>query len=263
MKKLSISLVCYKPDLKVLKETFVCIGKIKPDLWELVLLDNSEDSSDTQDLEVLVKEVFSGSGNVKIIKSSNDGFGAGHNLCFENTSSEYHLVLNPDIEFEEKSLMGMIAFLERHNEFALLSPSVFGPDGMRHFLCKTNPSLILMFLRSFAPGFVKRYFKAFMDSHEMLEKDYDKVMLNVPYLTGCFMLFRSEIFRKIQGFDEKFFLYYEDADISRRLLESASSIYHPDYKVIHHWQRGAHKKLSLKWEAIKSGFYYSFKWFLK
>ncbi len=82
----------------------------------------------------------------------------------------------------------------------------------------------------------------------------------VPYATGCFMFFRGEVFRKLKGFDDNFFMYLEDADITKRTNEISSVVFYPYNSVVHFWQRGSHNSLHLTLVNIKSMFYYFSKW---
>lgn len=93
----------------------------------------------------------------------------------------------------------------------------------------------------------------------MKETGYDKPF-EVEYATGCFMFFRTEIFKQLKGFDEHIFLYLEDADITRRVNQISKTIFYPYNYVIHDWQRGAHKNLKLMWINVKSAIWYFWKW---
>ncbi len=253
----------HSPDEKLLSKALLCLNNSVALDWKLFLIENSEDPGKKLLLHRILENCEINESRLEVVSMKNLGFGAGHNFVLDKLDSEYHLVLNPDIEFEEDLLNRIIEFMERNQDFGLLSPAVFGPNSERHFLCKTNPSLFLMFLRSFAPSVIKKKFSRLMRRHEMLDRNYELPMINVPYLTGCFMLFRTTVFKKLNGFDDNFFLYYEDADISRRTLRYAKSIYNPQFKVIHHWQRGAHKSKKLRFHAVASGIRYSLKWLFK
>ena len=80
------------------------------------------------------------------------------------------------------------------------------------------------------------------------------------HATGCFMFFRTEVYLQIHGFDERFFLYLEDADITRRVNEVSKTVFHPEFHVVHEWQRDQHKKLSLMWVNVQSWMHYDRKW---
>jgi hypothetical protein len=94
----------------------------------------------------------------------------------------------------------------------------------------------------------------------MRDRDYGAAIHGVPYPTGCFMFFRGEILRQLGGFDPRFFMYLEDADIGRRTLELADVVYVPGVRIVHQWARGSHREWRLRWVTIQSGFRYWRKW---
>ena len=85
--------------------------------------------------------------------------------------------------------------------------------------------------------------------------------MNVPYLSGCFMFLRVAALKDVGLFDEKIFMYGEDADLCRRLFEFGyKNIYLPNINIVHAFQKGSHKSVRLTWIGIKSAFYYFNKW---
>ena len=124
-----------------------------------------------------------------------------------------------------------------------------------YILRKRNPTVTDLFIRLVFPN----SFKKRQDYFTMKETGYDKPF-EVEYATGCFMFFRTEIFKKLNGFDENIFLYLEDADITRRVNQISKTIFYPYNYVIHDWQREQHKKLKLMWINVKSAVWYFWKW---
>jgi GT2 family glycosyltransferase len=78
----------------------------------------------------------------------------------------------------------------------------------------------------------------------MRDQSYEQPM-EVPFLPGCFMFFRTSVLRPLDGFDERYFLYVEDLDLSRRAATLARNLYLPDVEITHEAQRGAYKSLRL------------------
>ena len=93
-----------------------------------------------------------------------------------------------------------------------------------------------------------------------MNHDYYKIIYDIPYLSGCFMFFRMEVINKIGFFDEKIFMYLEDADITRRVLKVSRTIYFPKVKVYHHYEGLTHKLWKFKVITIKSAITYFNKW---
>ncbi|MCF6775596.1 hypothetical protein L3V83_03300 [Thiotrichales bacterium 19X7-9] len=189
----------------------------------------------------------------------NGGYGYGNNFVMDRLDSEYHLVVNPDIVFEENTLTEALSFLETHHEVGLLTPAVFDVDGNQQFLCKKNPTLLIQFLR-FVFKQKKVIFKKYLENYEYAGYSYDEIIYDIPNCTGCFMLFRTALFKQLEGFDERFFYYMEDSDISRRALEIAKTAYVPSVKVSHEYQGDAYKNKKLRNQAIKSALKYWRKW---
>jgi nucleoside-diphosphate-sugar epimerase len=190
----------------------------------------------------------------------NVGYGRGNNLAIAHARSDYHAVINPDLFVDADALLEALRFMEGHTDVGLLSPAVVGEDGERHYLCKRNPTLLIMFLRSFAPLWLQSLLRSIVDEFEMRNCDYAKPIHPLEYPTGCFMFFRTAPLQAIGGFDPDFFLHYEDADIGRRILKVARVFYVPSVRVTHRWARDTHRSLQAMLLTARSGLLYWHKW---
>lgn len=221
---------------------------------KLYLVDNSP----TNQLQTFIKD----SRLEYIFNDDNIGFGAGHNIAIKKTieiSSKYHLILNPDIEYKSGTLEQLIDFLNINNNVGLVSPKTLYPNGDIQYLCRMLPTPFDFFAKRFIPNKILPLFKRWMDNYEFRDKDYNKVM-EVPFLSGCFMLIRTEAFRKVGLFDENIFMYTEDIDLCRRIFKSYKTIYYPKVSITHGYERGSAKNLKLLYISIKSAIYYFNKW---
>lgn len=264
---ISISMVVYNPDLNILRRV---LGDLKtailkvlaafPVCFTLYVIDNNMAADVLLKVKNIIDLHFKDIPPTVILKfvhsEKNGGYGYGNNLAIMQANSKYHLVMNPDVFVYPDSLLNAIQYMEDHPQVGLLAPDVYGEDGVRHYLCKLNPTMFDMYLRSFAPNFLKKMFAQRMFKFEMRDKDYDAEIQDVSFPTGCFMFARTEILQQLNGFDERFFLYFEDADIGRRLLKVSHSVYVPDVKVIHKWARASRKNLKMFWIFIKSAVFY-------
>lgn len=267
---LSASLVIYKPQLKALERTLLALqeagrlAKAKYDLrLELTLVDNSCDPVLHDQLRQWLEErrVALADWEVHILRSEgNVGYGRGNNLVIEKVQSDYHLVVNPDLFVAPDAFIEALRFLQAHPETGLLTPAVFGEDGQQHYLCKRNPTLLVMFLRSFSFKWLQSWFRTTLEEFEMRDCDYGKPIFDVEYPTGSCMFFRTSVLQKIGGFDADYFLHYEDADIGRRALQAAKVVYVPTVKVVHQWARDTHRSWASKMVTVRSGFLYWRKW---
>ena len=229
----------------------------------LTLVDNSDDDGVFSEISKWFEDTRAKlpDWEIKLLKSAgNVGYGRGNNLVIENAQSDYHIVINPDLFVREDALLKAVRYMEANPDVGLLSPSVVGEDGERQYLCKRNPTLLVMFLRSFAPRWISSWLRFILDEFEMRNCDYRREIHPLEYPSGCFMFFRTTPLKTIGGFDPKIFLHYEDADIGRRMLTIARVVYVPSVAVVHKWSRDTHKTLSAKLATVRSGWYYWRKW---
>lgn len=192
---------------------------------------------------------------------SNPGFGAAHNLSIRNTihtGLEYHLIINPDISFESLIVSSLMKFMEANPTIGAAMPKVIYPDGKIQRLAKLIPTPLNYFMRRFVPiSIVKNWIN---NSYELTKYDYTYT-LDAPFLSGCFLMMRTDVLKKFGGFDEQFFMYFEDNDLCRNVLKSGfRCTVFPSIQVIHDHTP---KKFS-KWSTIKmyfsSAFIYFNKW---
>ena len=251
---LQISIVTYRPDVRLLERTLrklaLAIGAAREDgalrTVHLALIDNSEDRTVAERVIAIGKARFADSGVHVIYLHGhlNIGYGAAHNLVLHGTGADYHLVLNPDVELAADALSNAIRWLDEHPEVGALAPAVFGPDGTRQYLCKRYPAVFDLFLRGFAPVWVKRAFRRRLARYELRDKvgiDPPRDVLGIPALSGAFMLVRRDAIDRSGGFDPRFFLYFEDFDWSVRLNRITRSVYVPSVRIVHHGGGAARK----------------------
>lgn len=251
---LSLAIVTYN-NADIIRNTVKSIVDSIPKeyTYKLYIIDNN--SSD-KTLEVLNKI----EGNIEIIeRKENKGFGYGHNAILDNIESKYHLIVNPDIIIENsEQIKAMFEFMEDNDDIGMISPLIVNPNLTIQYLCKINPTVFDMFIRRLSPNILKKR----QDRYVMKDTGYDKIM-KIEYASGCFMFFRTDIFKTINGFDDDFFMYLEDADITRRTNEISKVIFFPEARVIHAWERGSHNSLKLALITVKSMITYFKKWGLK
>ena len=221
-------------------------------------MDNSPVSNEQLTLWDIPAEYIYGHGNV--------GYGSGHNIALKKAmelGSVFHFVLNPDISFEDGELQKMIDRICDDKEIGQLMPKVINPDGSLQYLCKLLPTPLDLVIRRFAVGPIKRIAKARADEFELRFTGYKKEM-NVPFLSGCFMLFRVSALQKIGLFDESFFMYGEDIDLTRRMHSKYKTIFFPDAVVIHDHAKESYKNIQMLWmHSINVGKYFNkWGWFL-
>jgi GT2 family glycosyltransferase len=185
-----------------------------------------------------------GAGEVRILAGhGNLGYGRANNLVLPHLASEAHLVMNPDVELDAEALSAALAALREHPEVGLVAPAVYGDDGELQFLCRRYPSVWVLYLRGFAPAFLRRRFARALADYEMRDVIGSRMHCGVPLASGCFMLARTALFARLGGFDPRFFMYFEDYDLSLRLGREASVAYVPQARIVHHGGEAARKGL--------------------
>lgn len=250
--KITGSIVVYNTDLEELLLVSKCFLS-NDKVVRLYIIDNSPDDHVSAHLcfdERIIYRHF----------PENLGYGRGHNVGMSASLGEatYHVVLNTDISFDADCIDTLFAFMESRPDIGLVVPKVTYPDGTLQHLVRNNPTPYILFARRFFRGSKKaeenfRYY-------ENLDKDYDKPMYHIPFVSGCFMFLRCATLKKSGLFDEKIFMYTEDADLSRRILQVAGTAYWPYALAIHDFKGGVHKSLKLTWHGLRSAFYYFNKW---
>jgi GT2 family glycosyltransferase len=240
--RLTVAVVTWRPDLALFRRSLetlaaallVARGEGRLSHAKLFVIDNGPDEARSALTPVLASwpreagevELIAGHGNV--------GYGRANNLVLDRLDSDLHLVMNPDVEVDPAAISKAIESLQLHSEVGLMAPAAFGPDGARQFLCKRMPTPGVLFLRGFAPEFLKRPFAKALDHYEMRDVIGEKFVAGVPIVSGCFMLMRTALFKKLRGFDPGYFLYFEDFDLSLRAGREATNAYEPAVRIVHH-----------------------------
>ncbi|MFC0244374.1 glycosyltransferase family 2 protein [Falsochrobactrum ovis] len=241
---LSICIVLYKPNSESLTKTLdsllLAAERLPSDnRIQLYIVDNSPELSIDKDghsvFSAIPTKIIHGQGNV--------GFGRANNIVLANAIGRYHLVLNPDVELAPSALQEAIKFMEQEAQCGLLTPSATYPDGRKQFLYKQYPSLLDLFLRGFAPGPVRDLFHKRLEKYEMRQFTGAAVYWDPPVVSGCFMFFRGDVFSRLKGFDPRYFLYFEDFDISLRAGHICSIAYVPTVEIVHEGGNAARKGL--------------------
>lgn len=247
----SCSIVCYRSRPDQLERLLASLTTARPDLL-VYLVDNSP--ADT------LRALTGRFGVHYRHRPDNPGHARAHNLALRDAiaaGSAYHFVLHTDIQIPLDAVGKLLAWMEQHPDVGLLAPRVHYPDGRLQPLCKLLPHPLELLVRRFFPllhsssGRLARY--------ELHGSGYTRVM-DVPALSGCFLLMRIETLRRVGLFDERFFLYFEDVDLSRRVGRVARTVFVPHVAVVHDVGRGAYRDWRLFWHHLVSAARYFDKW---
>jgi N-acetylglucosaminyl-diphospho-decaprenol L-rhamnosyltransferase len=166
------------------------------------------------------------------------GFGENHNEAFKHSTGEFFCVINPDIRLNRNPFIDLLKVIVGDPKTAVVGPRVINSQGALENNARPFPNLVTTLKKAFGSKKTGLYL--------------DNAVPNSPdWIAGMFMLFNSKAFREVGGFDERYFLYYEDADICARLRNAGWDIgYCRDSEVIHDARRDSHRKLRyLKWHV--------------
>ncbi|MFB9107997.1 glycosyltransferase [Flavobacterium gyeonganense] len=249
--KISSSIVLYNNKKNEVSRTIKSIFEKEISL-HLFLIDNSLN----RDLEVL-KDI---NINIEYIHNpSNPGFGAAHNIGIEKAiqmGSEYHFIINPDIYFTVNVIESMANYMKNNSTVGMMMPQILNVDGTIQNLPKLLPSPWSIILRKLSKNTV--LYQKFINNYELREAQ--SKIYNAPVLSGCFTLLNMEAIKKIGMYDSKFFMYFEDWDLSRRMHKNYKTVYYPSVSVFHGYNSGANKSLKLFVVYITSAIIYFNKW---
>ena len=238
--RFSASLVTFQSDPAVLGRALASLGRAIEHARErgsmgeatVFVVENDEDAGEAH--ARALGAFPSAAGTLERLRGhGNVGYGRGNNLALARASSDVHLVMNPDVEVAPDALAAALAALEAHPHVGLAAPSVSGPDGAPQYLCKRYPSVWVLFLRSFAPAAWRRRFAATLERYEMRDVIGERYLEGVPLASGCFMVGRTALLRRIGGFDPGFFMYFEDYDLTLRAAREAAVAYVPEARIVH------------------------------
>lgn len=246
---LTASLVLYHNSPQEVDTLLECA--LKSCIDKLYIVDNSRNDA--------FRILETRSNKISYIHSENIGYGRAHNIAIRKaiaSGAKYHVVVNPDIYFKDGTMEALVEYMDSHNEAGWVMPKIIYPNGKLQYLCKPLPTPTDLILRRFIP---KSWFKKSKSNFELQQFGYD-YELNVPFLSGCFMFLRVSALQEIGLFDERFFMYGEDIDLSRRMHSKYKTIFFPNVTVVHAHKAESYKNYKMLLTHIKNIIKYFNKW---
>ena len=246
MNKVYSSIVLYKQTYQDLKLTLDSLI-LTPSIKKIILVDN--DCSDWASTYSHEKVVY-------LKSDGNFGFGYGHNIAIQKyaNQSDYFLICNPDIFFDIDQFESLVNFASQRNE-GLFLPKIIYESGENQYGARLLPCPLNLFARRFSKKWAVQLDKKYLLKNFSIEQP-----IFAPYLSGSFMLFRSDILLNLNGFDERFFMYMEDVDLSRRCAEQFGAVYYPRVSIVHLHEQGSYKSRKLLKAHLQSAILYFNKW---
>lgn len=257
---LSIIIVSYKSK-NLVRESILSIQKLKFVFeYEIIVVDNNSKYG----VEKMIKENFL---NIKFIQSSkNVGMGAGNNLGMRVAQGKYILILNPDTLVLKGSIEKLIHFMDTHSRSGIVAPMLINPDYTDQPTVHRFPSFLMPLYRRTFLGSTKKG-REYLSYYTVAKLPKDKPS-KVDWVFAPVFLIRNDLARKLGGYDERFFLFFEDTDICRRVWQAGFEVwYAPLAKIVHFPHRLSAHNVGLyslfkrfTWYHIISWFKYFWKW---
>ena len=250
------SIVTYNTEKEELRRIIGCFQRVGLE-FKLWISDNSEEDG----LKEFVKEI-SDERIEYIFNNCNGGFGAGHNVIINKlitgeVESEFHLMINADIFFEENTIEKIVEYMKKNVDIGQIGPKIYELNGEVNMSCRLLPSPINLIFRRFLP--IKFIIEKLDYNYEMRWYDYNKI-IDVPILSGCFIFMRTDVLKDIGGFDKRYFMYMEDYDLCRRVGHKYRTVFYPEAQIIHEHGKASYKSRKMMMLHINSAIKYFNKW---
>ena len=229
MKTLSIIVLSYNTEELLANCLRSIYTHLSEKLFELIVVDNaSKDGS-----VVMVKKEFP---KVILIQSSeNQGFAKGANLGVKKATGKYFLFLNSDAVLEDDKIHQMIEFMNELKRASIVGGQLVNTDGTRQRSFGRFYTLSVVFAMLIAGDKGEMWNRKSTESRE------------VDWVSGGFMMVRREVFEKLKGFDEGFFMYLEDMELCYRARKAGHAVYFfPKSKVIHLHQGSSNRAFAIR-----------------
>ena len=172
-------------------------------------------------------------------RKENGGFGTGHNTILPELTSDYHFILNPDIQLTADTLSDLADWMVQHPGVVMARPALTFPDGQPQRLPLRRCNVRAMVYRQLP---CLKFWAKYNERYLMADRDLTQPT-EIEFCTGSFSAVRTAEFKAVGGFDEHYFMYVEDADLTQKMRTKGKAYLVPQYTAIHAWHRAAHRSL--------------------
>jgi N-acetylglucosaminyl-diphospho-decaprenol L-rhamnosyltransferase len=169
------------------------------------------------------------------------GFGANHNAAFKRSQTDLFIIVNPDVRIYSLDIDKLLLPFQRSNVGAV-APMVISDKGDLEDNARRFPTIF-------------RLIQRLISTKNQLDYNFGETIIDVDWVAGMFVVFRRDVFASIGGFDDKrFYMYFEDVDICRRIQKNGQNIvFNPMVKITHSAQRASRKNFQhLRWHIISA-----------
>lgn len=247
--RLAASVVTYHTSPEELKK---CLGTLSDSCAEAIYVVDHSGNNDLESTVLLYPKTH-------YISQPNRGYGAGHNVALRQSIArdfDLHLVINSDVEIAPADIDRMAQYMADNTSVGAIHPKILNRDGTPQHTVRMLPSPIDVIARRFLPKFL---FKKRRERYELRHIDPSR-QANIPYMQGSFMMMSCAVLKEVGLFDDRFFLYPEDIDMSRRLHRVAPTLYYPEVTAIHHHRSASYHSFKMLCIHIANMIRYFNKW---
>ena len=257
---LSACIVVYNGYDEVLKAAQTVLQFTRRYPLTLYLVDNASPDGSGPRLEQAVREGLLAPGTGQRVevrcRKENGGFGTGHNTVLSLLQSRVHFILNPDIQLTADTLSDLADWMAQHPGVVMARPALTFPDGRPQRLPLRRCSVRAMVYRQLP---CLKFWAKYNERYLMADKDLTKPT-EIEFCTGSFSAVDTAAFKAVGGFDEDYFMYVEDADLTQKMRTRGKAYLVPQYTAIHAWHRAAHRSLKPFLWQLRSLLRYFSKW---
>ena len=258
--KLSACIVVYNGSDEALNAARTVLRFTRRYPLTLYLVDNASPDGSGKALEAAVQAglLAPQEGQQVVVRccTENGGFGTGHNSILPELDSDFHFILNPDIQLTADTLSDLADWMAQHPDAVMARPALVFPDGRPQRLPLRRCSLRPMVYRQLP---CLKFWAKYNDAYLMADRDLTQPT-EIEFCTGSFSAVRTSTFRAVGGFDEKYFMYVEDADLTQKMRTQGKAYLVPQFTAIHAWHRAAHRSLKPALWQTRSLLRYFAKW---
>ncbi len=248
--RITSSIVTYKTDVAELQKCLACL--LGDSVGKVYVCDNSPDDS--------LKGVCESYPDVTYIHlPENPGYGTAHNVAMRKAMEEgstYHLVINSDVWFDKGVIASIAAFMDANPDVGQLAPKMLARDGSLQYSARKLPTPFEVFTKRFLP---ESFFRSSLNFYLLADWNHNAAV-DVPFHQGSFMFFRVAALHEVGLFDERFFMYTEDIDLSRRMHKKFRTLYWPEVSVTHLHRAESYTSFRMMMVHITSMIRYFNKW---
>jgi GT2 family glycosyltransferase len=252
--KLSVVIICWN-DLKVILD---CISSVYSETsaidYDIIVSDNASSDGSV----AAIRERFP---EVRILENTeNFGFGKGNNAGIRVAQGEYILILNPDTIVRDRALEKLVAYADQHIEAGAFGCRILNLDGSVQLSAHPLPTVWSSLMKALCLRWPGRLWNGFCsDSYVNWDGRSER---QIGFQGGCCLLARGKLLQELEGFDERFFHQFEDADLCRRMWDSGRPVlFFPGAEIIHigGQNRGTYSiKVELETERSKYRYFHKY-----